>query len=157
MKQDIEIITKALEKSVVFSFANLVFVDIVDHQKVNTISTLEDHDYVATIDLRVPFQGSLSLLMDKALSEKIAALMLNIEEHKDASPYADAMLAEISNTIAGRFMSALVPDDVEFGFSLPNCSKVGKRKKLLSLNGNSVMLEFSSNVGKIYCVYQPLN
>ena len=157
MKPDISSITKALEKSVIFSFANLVFVDIEDHQRVTSINTLKDDDYVATIKLNSPITGSISLLMNKSFSERMADIVINVDSNSNASQFADAMMAEISNTIAGRFMAALVPEDTEFGFGLPNCSIVGNRKNLLSLNGDSVTIEFLSNEGKIYCTYQPMN
>jgi CheY-specific phosphatase CheX len=155
MKYEMNSIIKALEKSVIHSFANLVFVDIENYQKISSMDALDDHDYIATIELRKPFAGLLGLMVNKDFSQEMAATMLNGENQADSTYFIDAMMAEISNTIAGRFMAHLVADNKEFGFSLPLCSVVGRKKNLLSPNGKSVFLEFKSNGNKVYCFYKP--
>ena len=155
MKHEMNSIIDALEKAVIYSFANIAFVDIEAYQEKSSVDALDDRDYVATIELRKPFTGFLGLMVNKAFSEKMAATVLNEENQANSIHYIDAMMAEISNIIAGRFMAHLVPDNEEFGFSLPNCGVVGHRKDLLSLNGKSVILEFSSDENKFYCFYRP--
>ncbi len=155
MKHEMNSIIDALEKAVIYSFANIAFVDIEDYQEISSVDALDDRDYVATIELRKPFTGLLGLIVNKAFSEKMAATILNEENQANSIYFIDAMMAEISNVIAGRFMAHLVSDNEEFGISLPQCSVVGNKKELLSLNGKSVTLEFSSDDNKFYCFYRP--
>ena len=154
MKYETNSVIMALKRAVKDSFANLAFIDVDKYQQISSIRKFDNCDLVISIELRKPFTGSMGLVIGKEFSEDIVVSVMGDEYKDESMNFIDSTLAEIFNTIVGRFMACLVSEDEEFGFSLPYCSTVGKENFLQSLNGKSVILEFSSDDNKFFCFYQ---
>ena len=154
MKYETNSMIIALEQAVIYSFANLAFIDVEKYRQVSSIREFDVCDYVTTIELQKPFTGSMGIVIEKKFSEEIVATVLGDEYKDDSMNFIDATLAEIFNTVAGRFMARLVSEDEEFAVGLPHCSSVAKENSLRSLNGKSLILEFSSDDNKFYCFYR---
>ncbi len=102
-------LTKAISSAVSESLENMVF---------KTTSALEL--VWGKVAILAPFQGALTIAFpEKTLSNLTGEMYtqkLSPKEQKAA--YMDTV-AEMANIIAGRMMSSLVHDDIEFNLALP--------------------------------------
>ena len=84
MKYETNSIIIALEQAIIYSFANLAFIDVENYRQISSIHEFDDCDYVTTIELQKPFPGSMGLVIEKKFSEEIVATILG-DDYKDES------------------------------------------------------------------------
>jgi len=145
-------IIPALENAVRNSFENALFVDFDKAQEIKT-PAFNSTDQVTVIEMRQPFDGSLYLV----ISYELASEILKSMQGTGSIPLellVDETMAEICNTVAGRFMAEIVPSDQEFNFSLPICTKVAIEKSIHNKKKNSFTLEFTHKDKPFYCMFK---
>ena len=67
-----------------------------------------------------PVQGELLLFMEEKLLTKLSTLVYGLEESAVAPEIEKDLLAELLNTIAGRFLAAILPPEEGFLLGVPN-------------------------------------
>jgi hypothetical protein len=66
-----------------------------------------------------PFAGWIRLIIEKDLAASIAGTVWSLDPAEVEDQLCRDNIAEILNTIAGRFMKAAIPDDQLFALGLP--------------------------------------
>jgi len=112
----VENISNAVQRAVTDTLENLAFMeafpvpeDISPGQALMTAALL----------FHEPQQGEIRIAMPPALLEKISHTVFGLPAEGTAVPEPKDLLAELLNTIAGRFLIELLPADQPFRIGLP--------------------------------------
>jgi hypothetical protein len=112
----VENIDNAVQRAVTDTLENLAFMeafpvpeDISPGQALMTAALL----------FHEPQQGEIRIAMPPALLEKISQTVFGLPAEGTAVPEPKDLLAELLNTIAGRFLIELLPADQPFRIGLP--------------------------------------
>jgi CheY-specific phosphatase CheX len=99
------------------------------------------------IDVAAPFQGRITLVMPQGLALEMTETMFGFGEiETPLEDLARDTLAEIINTLAGRLMAGIVPEDQTFELGLPETGEgwpdthAPKQEFRLSVEGETVFL-----------------
>jgi CheY-specific phosphatase CheX len=115
---------KALLEAVTDALENMVFeeVDLVDD---TTISGTETNEQLwAILPIIKPLSGEMVLSMTRECAQSITKNIYGTSEAEKLDDGADLdALAEILNTIAGRFVHALLPSNQGFDLGLPKTGR----------------------------------
>jgi chemotaxis protein CheY-P-specific phosphatase CheC len=113
---------KAMERAVTTTLENMAFME--------ARALHEDHDclgaspiYCANLLVLDPIQGELVMLMPEELLKQIAGNIYALPEEELSDRMLADLMSELLNTIAGIFLSALLPSDQTFGMGLPTISR----------------------------------
>jgi CheY-specific phosphatase CheX len=79
--------------------------------------------YCANLLVLDPFQGELVMLMPEELLRRIAGNIYALPEEELSDRMLADLMSELLNTIAGIFLSELLPSDQTFGMGLPTISR----------------------------------
>jgi len=143
----------AIENAVRSSFENLLFIDFDKAIEVKN-PRFQMTDQVTHIEMREPFGGAIYIVIGYDLAFEI---LQSISEEKNENVLkllVDETMAEICNIVTGRFMAEIVPADLEFNFSLPCCTKIGKQSNIQETNNNFYAMEFRHRDKSIYCMFK---
>ena len=147
-----KIIIPALEKAVRRTFENTLFIDFDNASEVAKPS-FNTYDQLTYIKIKTPFVGRLYITIgyDQAFS-----ILKSIYDEQDnvLLMMVDEIMAEICNIVTGCFMAEVVPNDTEFSFSLPVCTKISVEKDINKINRNTVILQFEYNEKPVYCMFK---
>ncbi len=135
--------TKALVGAVVETFENLAFMEpeFTPEKEMTTGVTR-----CCALAIHEPLQSTMQIVMDEDLGKLITATIWSRQKDSVDEQMCRDALAELLNTIAGRFMKTLLPADQTFQLGLPevseNCcsSGVGCRVFPFSLSGSMFQL-----------------
>jgi len=98
--------------------------------------------YGCSLAIHAPLQSTMQIVMDEELGKVITSTVWSRQKESVDEQMCRDTLAELLNTIAGRFMKALLPADQTFQLGLPevieNCcsSGTGCRVFPFSLSGS---------------------
>jgi CheY-specific phosphatase CheX len=73
------------------------------------------------VDTITPFKSDVSLIIEKEYSEEIVMEMTGGDIENITEEIIFDALSELSNTIVGRFLSRVVPENSEFSLGFPEC------------------------------------
>ena len=120
MSYEIDEITEELTDAVSEAFENMFFADIENCLDLDNIE-IENPSFIISLDTLTPFKGNVGLVIDKDYSDEIVMEMIGGEVEEVTSEMVNDALSEIGNTIVGRFLSRVVPEEEEFSLGFPEC------------------------------------
>ncbi len=80
-----------------------------------------------------PVQGELSLRMPKPLLSKIVSSVYIMPEEELSEQMLFDMLGELTNTVAGLFLNAYLPEDQTYSLGLPEQGPAGEEDSLAEM------------------------
>ncbi|MBN2711841.1 MAG: chemotaxis protein CheX [Planctomycetes bacterium] len=66
-----------------------------------------------------PVKGTVTLMMSKSLAAMLTSAIMGLFDEEPEDTIICDSLAEVANTIAGRFVAMISPDDVTFKLGVP--------------------------------------
>ena len=100
------------------TFENMAFVEV--REQAAELSAQSPQDPVwACILINDPLQGEIRLTLPRELLIELAANMFGLETEEVTKGHQQDIIAEILNTLAGLFMTNLLPDDQAYKLGLP--------------------------------------
>lgn len=148
-----DIIFTAMEKAVRNTFETILFIDFDKATEIKTPG-YNMTDQVTFIKVYAPIGGELYLVIGYDLAFEIIKSLYNEKDENVIMLLVDEIMAEICNTVTGRFMAEIVPPDKEFNFSLPTCTKIEHEKVIHNFEKNIYALEFIHREKPVYCMFR---
>ncbi len=151
MSYNIDEISEDLTDAVSEAFENMFFADIENCLDLEIIN-IENDSLIISVDTIKPFKGNVGLVIDKNYSEEIVMEMTGGDVEEISTEMINDALSEIGNTIVGRFLSRVVPEDEEFSLGFPECKKweTGNENSKKSENRRLFALEMEETC--VYCI-----
>lgn len=151
MNYELDHISEELTDAVSESFENLFFADIENCMNINKIEA-ETEALLVSVDTISPFKGNIGLVIDKEMSEEIVMEMMGGDlDTIDKEIVADA-LSEIGNTIVGRFLSKIVPENEEFTLGFPECFQWNPEKYPYENSENCKLFDLEVDDKHVFCI-----
>lgn len=98
---------------------HMVFMDIIEER--GTPGNIPaEHLARCSLLISEPVQGEIHLAVPSELLQKITGNVFGIDDEEVTTSQAYDILKELLNTIAGLFMTSLLPRDQEYKIGLPN-------------------------------------
>ena len=153
MKLEKEAVMQALEKAVRGTFENTLFLDFEKAVEINTPG-FKMKDQLTYIKIRSPYFGKLYLVINYDLAFDLIKALYNEIDYNAMMLLVDEIMAEICNTVTGRFLADIVPSNIEFEFSLPVCTKIAKEIDIQNFDTDTFALKFIHQDNAVYCIYK---
>ncbi|MFQ5649182.1 MAG: chemotaxis protein CheX [bacterium] len=149
--KEVQELKASLSKAVFDTMENMTFeeVEIIDNEEEVVMST--ENLIWSVLPLNKPYAGELVVRVSKDYGKALAEEVLGLMAGEVSDETVTDILAEIANTLAGRFMDNLVPSDEEFQLGLPRAAsghpaegqqevvsipvKVGEHAMIVSVSG----------------------
>ena len=112
------VIYKAMFDAVCQTLEIMAFVEVTEQSKELEIEFPTEPNWVSIL-INDPVQGELRLALNQTLLSNMAADMFGIEADEVNENQREDIIAEILNTLAGLFMTRLLPDDQTYQLGLP--------------------------------------
>lgn len=109
---------KAMFDAVCQTLETMAFVEVIEQSEELELVIPTEANWV-NILIHDPVQGELRLAMSQTLLSNMAADMFGIETDEVDENQCQDIIAEILNTLAGLFMTRLLPDDQTYQLGLP--------------------------------------
>ncbi len=109
---------KAMLDAVCQTFETMAFAQVTE-QSAELELEVGNESIWSSILVHDPVQGEIQMALPQALLTKIAADMFGIEQEEVNESQLQDIIAEILNTLAGLFMTSLLPDDQTYKLGLP--------------------------------------
>ncbi|MFQ5750929.1 MAG: chemotaxis protein CheX [bacterium] len=124
MKKDIALLHSALISAISKTMEHMAFMEIeVEKKQLNPL-IWEENILWALLPLQKPFTGALSLEVSEEFGKFITEEVYGEGEDKQFSDHAvQDVLAEVLNTIGGRFLNKLAPLAEEIKIGVPRTGK----------------------------------
>lgn len=97
---------------------NMAFVEVTEQSDELGTQVPEDAVWVSIL-IHDPLQGEVRLAMSETLLTDMTANMFGLEPDEVMGEQKQDIIAEILNTLAGLFMTNLLPDDQTYQLGLP--------------------------------------
>ncbi len=111
-------IYKAMIEAVRETFENMAFVEVAEQSEEIGFDIPTERDWVSIL-IHNPLQGELRLALPKNLLTTMTADMFSIDIADVEEVQRQDILSEILNTLAGLFMTKLLPNDQTYQLGLP--------------------------------------
>jgi CheY-specific phosphatase CheX len=112
--------SEALVTAVLETFENLAFME--PEYRPEKTERIFVEALCCNLPIRAPLQGDMEIAMNKDLAALIAGTIWSVQKTAVDEQMCKDTVAELLNTIAGRFMKAIVPEDQVFELGLPKMS-----------------------------------
>jgi hypothetical protein len=123
--------------------ADLAFVDLVRDQQADQNGY--DGYWKMMLEVHQPLEGEILLAMEPALLREITNNIYGFDEEQLTREHELDTLAELLNTISGRFMQVIVPPTTGYTLGLPFFVE----NYALPVNEGSVSFAFHSDEGRL--------
>ncbi len=94
---------------------NMAFMEVIAQRE-----RREEIKYYSTLDILSPVSGTLTLVTTPKLAHEITEGLIDPEDGEPSEEMTFDALSELINTIGGRLMRVLTPEDQTFSLGLPN-------------------------------------
>jgi hypothetical protein len=111
-----ETIIESLDKSVIDTFADMAFIDVLSGNQTNIEV---DFDNVISIDILKPFNGILYLLFSNDFKKNVAENIYGDEVLKLSENKLDDCILEILNVLCGNFLLRYLDKNISFKMDFP--------------------------------------
>lgn len=109
----------AMIEAVKQTLENMVFMEIVEER--GTPAEIPAEDLVwSSLLINDPVQGEIRLAVPATLLKKITSNVFGIDDEEVTTSQAYDILNELLNTIAGLFMTKLLPENQHYNIGLPS-------------------------------------
>jgi len=151
MSYKIDEMSEELTDAVSEAFENMFFADIENCLDLESIEVKND-SFLISVDTITPFKGNVGLVIEKEYSEEIVMEMTGGDVPEVTEEMVNDALSEIGNTIVGRFLSRVVPENEEFSLGFPECTswEVGNENSKKSETRRLFALEMEETC--VYCI-----
>ena len=144
----IECLTKAISET----FEGIAFMEYDSVEIVKQIPVHQQPDFITTIEIEQPYRGFVDLLCKKKFIHETAETLLGDEILEDAEAVLFDTLGELINTVAGRFMANLIPENQDFSIGLPVTKTVDDTiQKDLNTKNSFLLLRFDFMDHPVFC------
>ncbi len=109
---------KAMLDAVRQTFENMAFVEVTEQPEEIDLQIPTEAAWVSIL-IHDPVQGEVRLAMPQLLLQEMTADMFGIGNDEVTENQRQDIIAEILNTLAGLFMTNLLPDDQTYQLGLP--------------------------------------
>ncbi len=109
---------KAMLDAIRTTLENMAFVEVAEQSEENLQPMPTDAAWV-NILIHDPLQGEVRLAMPDSLLSDLTANMFSLEPEEVEDGQKQDIIAETLNTLAGLFMTNLLPDDQKYKLGLP--------------------------------------
>jgi len=111
-------LAEAMKNAVSQTFENMAFIEVAEHYDQDYEIPANDlvWAYLMILD---PLQGELRLALPKSALRELTGAVFSLEDTDISQTQMDDILHEILNTVAGLFMSNLLPDSQQYKIGLP--------------------------------------
>lgn len=109
---------KAMLDAISTTLENMAFVEVTEQPEELELLVPAQAAWVSIL-IHDPVQGEVRLAMPQPLLSEITANMFGIEADEIEENQKKDIIAEILNTLAGLFMTNLLPDDQTYQLGLP--------------------------------------
>jgi CheY-specific phosphatase CheX len=151
MSYELDQISEELTDAVSEAFENMFFADIENCQDLDSIESEKD-SYLISVDTLLPFSGNVGLVIEKEYSEEIVMDMTGGDVEEITKEMIDDAMAEIGNTIVGRFLSRIVPEDEEFSLGFPECVEWDAKPEFSLKSQNTRLFSLEMEETCVYCI-----
>lgn len=118
MKQ-LDQIQSSLSAAVSTTMENMTFEEIEIADEADEVQIVDSDKMWSTLPLHKPLSGELVVQISHTYGRLLAEEVVGFVDDEISEDAVNDVLAEITNTIAGRFMDALIPENQEFVLGLP--------------------------------------
>lgn len=109
---------KSMFEAVCQTFENMAFVEVTEQSEEIETQMPQDVRWVSLL-INNPIQAELRLAMTKTMLDNLTEDMFGIEKAEITTSQQKDIIAEILNTLAGLFMTKLLPPDQTYQLGLP--------------------------------------
>ncbi len=95
---------------------NMAFMEVVAQKE-----RREEIKYFSALEVKAPAAGTLTLVTTPRLAREITEGLVDPEDGEPSEEMIFDALSELINTIGGRLMRILTPEDETFSLGLPKC------------------------------------
>ena len=156
MNFDKEKLIKALSSAVAETFEGMAFSELEETEVLNEIPLTDKEYSFSRLAALEPFEGQIGLFVPNAYLQEILETTIDPETEVDMEKMRDDLVAEILNTIAGSFMSKLLPDSQEFKIGLPSKTHDYPENKV-KMKENDLGLKLMIEFHEVYCYLEFIN
>lgn len=111
------LLEKAMSKAVIDTLENLAFMEVASAKEATREKP--NQPIIAALLCYEPLQGEIRAIFPQELMSEVAATVFSLEVEDYSEATIQDVCAEILNTIAGRFLSELLPEHQVFRIGLP--------------------------------------
>ncbi len=147
------VVLEALGRAVSETFEGLAFLEVETWKPISKLPELNRDGLATAIMVEKPSQSRMVMYTDKIFSREIVKIITGEEENEPDDNLVCDTMSEVINTIAGRYLSLLIPDS-EFDIGLPCASWLNEKKCEKSYCEDMITLELKVEENKIYCVLE---
>ncbi len=151
MSYEIDDMSEELTDAVSEAFENMFFADIENCLDLESIE-LDKESLIISVDTLAPFKGNVGLVIDKDYSEEIVMEMTGGDVEVITTDMISDALSEIGNTIVGRFLSRVVPEDEEFSLGFPECKTWESENENSKKSENRRIFALEMEETCVYCI-----
>ncbi len=108
----------AMMTAVSQTLENMAFMEVMEHFDPDYEIPAQETVWTSLL-INDPVQGEIRLAMSGALLKKLSCNIFGIDEEELTESQMNDILNEIVNTVAGLFMTNLLPDDQQYKLGLP--------------------------------------
>jgi len=101
---------------------NMAFLDV-DESSLDELEELEGKRLSVTLMVVKPILLEMRLEMDEELLIQVVETVYTMDRDEITEQQVEDLLAEFLNTLAGRFMAEVLPEDQTFALNLPEINK----------------------------------
>jgi len=112
-----KMVDKAMAKAVIDTLENLAFMEVGPAPE--TSWEMTGQSIIAALLCHEPLQGEIRGIFPRGLITEIAVTVFGLQDEACSEATMQDVSAEILNTIAGRFLSELLPEQQTFRIGLP--------------------------------------
>ena len=120
MSNDSNDIVSKLFDAVMVTFEEMTFMEVMETDEAYAEDEMETL-FWATVELKNPPKGSLTIIMCEDLSHQITENLFGNDDPEES--FVKDVVAEVTNTIAGRLMGSIVPEDTAFEIGIPETGR----------------------------------
>ena len=118
--KELDRIEAPLSSAVSTTMENMTFEEIEFTDTQDRVTIADEELIWSALPIVKPYAGELVVKVSKTYGRVLAEEVAGFIDEDIPEAMVTDVLAEIANTIAGRFMEALIPEDQEFELGLPD-------------------------------------
>ncbi len=156
MSFNIDTVGEGLTDAVTEAFENMAFVEVESCEDVESLPSGIDA-YCVTVDTLEPFKSKVAIIVDREASEELVLDMYGGDIEEVNEEIMSDALAEIGNTVVGRFLSHVVDEGEEFSLGFPECEPYDEKKYGRKKDDKTRLYDLDLEEYHIYCILESRN
>ncbi|HED09498.1 MAG TPA: chemotaxis protein CheX [Caldithrix abyssi] len=156
MSFNIDAVGEELTDAVTEAFENMAFAEVESCEDVETLPSGIDA-YCVTVDTLNPFKSKVAIIIDREASEELVMDMYGGDIEDVNEEIMNDALAEIGNTVVGRFLSRVVDEGQEFSLGFPECELYDGARYNRQKNDHTRLYDLDLDDYHIYCILESRN